>query len=154
MTYLTDVTGEFEGAGESVHISQASSASSSSILNVRTQAETAFEDTFIRGGARSLFIGNPSNGWLVKLYGYNNGSWVRGNVTSAGTWQFTVGESGGYSSYWLAPYDSAVCYLSRVSGDLNTSSDKVFISTKATQVLVAATANAIGAARCMAYDQR
>jgi hypothetical protein len=154
ITFLTDVTGEFEGAGESVHISQSFNVATASVVSVRTQAETAFADTFIRGGARSFFLGNPANGWLVKLYGYNNGAWVRGNVTNAGTWQFTVGESGGFSSYWLAPYDSAVCFLTRVSGDLNTSSDKVAVTTKNSNFYLAATAKAIGAARCLAYDQR
>jgi hypothetical protein len=154
VTFLTGTTGEFEGAGESVHISQSFNVETASVVSVRTQADTAFADTYIRGNARSFFLGNPANGWLVKLYGYNNGAWVRGNVTNAGAWQFTVGESAGFSSYWLAPFDSAVCFLTRVSGDLNSSSDKVSVTTKESNFYLAATANAIGAARCLAYDQR
>jgi hypothetical protein len=154
ITFLSEVTGEFEGDGESVHVSQSANVTTPSRLNARTGAETYFAMTYISVLGRSWFIGNPSNQWLVKLYGFTNGAWVRGNVSNAGTWQFTVGESGGFSSYWLAPFDSAVCYLTRVGGDLNSSSDKVNITTKESNFYLAATANAIGAARCFAYDQR
>jgi hypothetical protein len=155
VTFLTHASGEFEGGAESVHIGQSSNPTGPSLLNVRTSAATApFVYTRIKGGARSFFIGPPTGAGLVKLIGYHNGSWVRGYVNSGvGTWHFTVGEPGGFSSYWLAPYDNAVCFLSRMSGDLDSSADKVSITKNGSQFYMAATGDAIGAARCMAYNQ-
>jgi hypothetical protein len=132
-------------------MSQSASPTASSTLNVRTQHGSG---TYIAGEALSFFAGNPSAGRLVKMIGFRDGAWYRGDVSQSGTWQFTVGESGGYSSYYLAPYDNAVCYLSRISGNLNTSNDLVVISKTGTQFFLQEGGQAIGAARCMAYDQR
>jgi hypothetical protein len=154
ITYLIGAKGEFEGGSESAHISQSKTASAASVLTLTTQEETFWQDTWIQAGARSFFIGVPNAGRLVKLYGFRDGGWVRGDMTSSGTFHFTVGEAGGFSSYWLAPYDNAVCYLVRFSGELDTGADKVQISKNGSQFFLAQTGNAIGTARCMAYDQR
>lgn len=82
------------------------------------QVEGEFE------GFGENIVGVPGSGSLVKLYGFQNGNWVRGNVNSSGTFKFAVGDPGGFSSYWLAPYDNALCYLTRFAGDADDNNDR------------------------------
>jgi hypothetical protein len=152
MSFVSGIRGEFAGGGEHVKVFQSTSATSSSIIQANTQASE------LHGYGSSYFVGVPSSGKLVKLYGYRNGSWVRGNVSSSGLYEYDVGTTAGYSSYWLPPRDKAFCFITRVSGNFDGGGERLQITVNGDQWFVKAQAAGgkfvSGAVRCMAYDQR
>jgi hypothetical protein len=151
-SFVSGIRGEFAGGGEHVKIFQSTSATKSSTIEGRTLASE------LQGDGSSYFVGVPDSGRLVKLYGYRDGSWVRGNVSSAGTFEYNVGTTAGFSSYWLPPRDKAFCYITNVSGNFDGGGERLQITVNGGQWFVSAQAAAnkfvAGSVRCMAYDQR
>jgi hypothetical protein len=159
---IQTMEGEFESAQEKLLIAQSTNPSAASKLQIRTDASTLFEDTYIASYAQSLFVGNSNDHRLVKLIGYNtSGVRVRGNVTTAGTFEMPVATDTGFSGYWLAPVsgtNSAFCYFTRLAGDFNGNGESAKITTVNGMWHLSVTAGGTGlaraSARCMAYDQR
>jgi hypothetical protein len=151
-SFVSGISGEFAGGGEYVKVFQSTSATKPSILQGRTEASE------LDGGGHSYFVGVPQSGKLVKLFGYRNGSWVRGTVSSAGTFEYNVGTTAGFSSYWLPPRDKAFCYITNVSGNFDGGGERLQITVNGSQWFVKAQSVGgkflAGSVRCMAYDQR
>jgi len=152
-SYVSEVGGEFAGGGEYIRINQSTSGTTPSKIELRTLASE------LHGAGYSYFAGVPQSGNLVRLYGYNTaGNLRRGDVNSAGTYEFDVGTTSGYSSYWLAQRSRAFCYFTRVSGKFTGGAEQVKIEENEDYWFLSATHGASQAvyasARCMAYDQR
>ena len=156
-SFLATVGGELEGWGEKGHIVQATSASANSVLHSEsTNGGFGNEADFI-AGAYSVFVGVPGQGRLVRTINYNtSGEWVRGTVNSSGTTEYATDTESGFSSYWLAPRDMGLCYLTYVGGDFNGYGESTRIRSRASQWFlesVAGGGKVRGRARCMAYSQ-
>jgi hypothetical protein len=151
-SFVSGIRGEFAGGGEHVKIFQSTSGTKPSVLEARTEASELW------GHGSSYFVGVPDTGKLVKLYGYRDGSWVRGTVLSKGTFEYNVGTQAGFSSYWLPPRDKAFCYITNVSGNFDGGGERLQITVNGDQWFVKAQGAAgkfvAGSVRCMAYDQR
>lgn len=151
-SFVSGIRGEFAGGGEHVRVFQSSSATVPSTLEARTEASE------LQGQGTSYFVGVPQSGKRVKLYGYRDGGWIRGTVSTAGTFEYNVGTTAGFSSYWLPPRDKAFCYITNVSGNFDGGGERVQITVNGDQWFVKAQAAAgkfvTGSVRCMAYDQR
>lgn len=151
-SYVSGIRGEFAGGGERVKILQSTSARQSSFLDAKTRASE------LHGYALSYFAGVPDSGKLVKLYGYRDGSWVKGNVSSSGLYEFDVGTTAGFSSYWLPPRDKAFCYITNVSGNFDGGGERLQITVNGNNWFLSTQSGGgkymSGSVRCMAYDQR
>jgi hypothetical protein len=151
-SFVNAISGEFAGGGEYVQVKQSTDGYQPSVLSIESQSSE------IDGIGFSYFAGVPKSGKLVKLYGYKNGSWVRGNALSSGTFEYSVGTQAGFSSYWLPPRDKAFCYFSRVSGNFDGGGEQLRITVSGGQWFLKAQSGAgqyvSGNVRCMAYDQR
>jgi hypothetical protein len=151
-SFVGGISGEFNGGGEHVKVFQSTSGTKPSILQATTEASE------LDGIGYSYFVGVPQSGKLVKLFGYRNGSWLRGNALSTGTFEFNVGTTAGYSSYWLPPRDKAFCYITNVSGNFDGGGERLQITVNGGQWFVSAQSAGgkyvAGSVRCMAYDQR
>jgi hypothetical protein len=156
-SYLTSIEGEFEGTGEYARVDQSSKPSSSSTLNVATEAGWLFDATNIYARAHSFFVGVPNSPRLVKLMGHNDGV-RRGDVTSSGTFRFDVGTVSGHSTYWMTPTDASICGLTKVSGDFDGGGESVKITASSNYWVLSAKAgsgrSAYASARCMAFNQK
>lgn len=151
-SFVSGISGEFNGGGEYVRVTQSTDGYAPSVISAETQASV------LDGLGYSYFVGVPKSGKLVNLYGYKNGSWVRGNVLSSGTFEYPVNTQAGYSSYWLPPRDKAFCYFTRVSGNFDGGGEQLRITVNGGQWFVSAQSGGgkyvAGRVRCMAYDQR
>jgi hypothetical protein len=151
-SFVSGISGEFAGGGEYVQVTQSTDGYKPSVLSAESQSSE------IDGVGFSYFVGVPKSGKLVKLYGYKNGSWVRGNVLSSGTFEYPVSTQAGFSSYWLPPRDKAFCYLTRVSGNFDGGGEQVRITVNGGQWFLNVQSGGgkyvSGKVRCMAYDQR
>jgi hypothetical protein len=151
-SFVNAILGEFAGGGEYVQVKQSTDGYQPSVLSIESQSSK------IDGTGFSYFVGVPKSGKLVKLYGYKNGSWARGNALSSGTFEYSVNTQAGFNSYWLPPRDKAFCYLTRVSGNFDGGGEQLRITVSGAQWFVKAQSgggkHVSGKVRCMAYDQR
>jgi hypothetical protein len=152
-SFLMGIQGEYAGGGEVAKVIQSTGATTPSVLDIVGEA---FDNNGAHGN--SYFVGIPGSGKLVRLYGYRDGSWVRGSVKSSATFEFNVSTTSGFSSYWLPPRDRAFCYLTRVGGEFDGGGERLQITVEGDNWFLRAQAAAgkhvAGAVRCMAYDQR
>jgi hypothetical protein len=159
-TFVAGMAGEFEGGGEYVSAEQSGSLTENSRIKAQTLVGHYLpwpQSAHIWGNAYAVgFAGGTSK--LVNLWGYANGAFKRGTINSAGTFTFDVSTLSGYSSYWMADTDRAVCYLSRISGNLDGGGEGLRIVKNGSQWFLKSWAasgrSAMGSARCLAYDQR
>lgn len=151
-SFVAHVMGKFRGGGEVLQVQQSAASDEPSVFVARAQSRGVW------GDALSYLAGVPRSGNLVRLYGFRNGSWVRGTVRSAGTFEYNVSTTAGFSSYWLPPRDKAFCYLTKVSGQFDGGGEALEISENGSQWFVGVRSgggqSVRGAVRCMAYDQR
>jgi hypothetical protein len=151
-SFVTNVMGRFRGGGEVLQIQQSTAGDEPSVFVARAQSRGVW------GDALSYLAGVPRSGRLVRLYGFRNGSWVRGTVNSAGTFEYNVSTTSGFSSYWLPPRDKAFCYLTKLGGQFDGGGEALEISENGSQWVVGVRSgggqSVRGAVRCMAYDQR
>jgi hypothetical protein len=153
-SFISRVGGHWEGGGEYVKIRQSANAYASSVITLQSRQSDGSEAT-----GYSFFVGVPGEGRLVRLWGYNTaGAVTRGTVASSGTFEMVVGTTSGYSSYWLAPIDNGICYLTYFSGNFDGGAEEVRIFKEAGRWVLHAKSNSNkyirAAARCMDYNQR
>jgi len=159
-TFVAGMAGEFAGGGEYVTAEQSGSLTENSRIKAQTLTGHYLpwpDSSHIWGMGYSVgFVGGTPK--LVNLWGFVNGAFKRGTINSAGTYTFDVSTVSGYSSYWMADTDRAVCYLSRISGNLDGGGEGIRIVKNGSQWFLkswAAGGKAVmGSSRCLAYDQR
>lgn len=159
-TVLASVGGELEGGGEAVGAHQIDSLTSNGWLSAETHVGTGFpfpSSAEIYVGGYAVVVTRPKPK-LVRLIGFIDGAFQRGTIADAGTFSYNVSTSSGFSSYWLSPRSKGVCYLSKISGNLDGTGEGIRIIQKESQWFIKTWAkagrSAIGQARCLAYDQR
>lgn len=152
LSFVSDVSGIWDGGGEYVRVDQSSAASSSSTLVVNSAAN---KELF--GYARSVFYGVSGGTRLVRLMGYNSsGISARGTMASSGTYLMSVSTYSGYDGYWLSPTSSAACALTKLGGEFNGNGEIARISPSDSWWYlqsIAGSGDVWASARCMAYNQ-
>jgi hypothetical protein len=153
ITAISGTYAMYQGFGEWIQITQSTSGFGPS--TIWSHSEVA-GNLYTQANAQSVFIGVPNSGRLVRLIGYQNGAYGLSDATHADT-EFAASTQSGYSSFWLATTDSAICYLTMFSGAFNGYGESVRILKQSGRWLLSTTrggGTAQGRARCMAYDQR
>jgi hypothetical protein len=144
---LLGVNGEFRGISGNtatrIWIDQSSDPFASSKLGVWTIVG------FLKGYASSLFVGAPQSGHPARFQG-PNGIGIAGE---SGEYQLTT-----TGQLFMAPTDSAMCYLTQVAGDFRSTSHSIEVTTgfnpNGQESWILRTTNGVaGRARCFLFDQ-
>jgi hypothetical protein len=150
-SFLGRLNANMDGLGESVEVTQATTASAFNTLIVDTGRISA-----MAASAMSYFAGDQEANRTVRLYGYRDGAYRRGSITSSGTYTFTISNFSGYSAFWMPSIDIAFCALTRIQGRLGGGDDRVknYHRTGQWYSEVSSQHDVTASFRCMAYDQR
>jgi hypothetical protein len=138
-TWLTRISGTFDGGAEYVKAEQISSLVGNSTI-------WASGDCYkqMTAGGYSFFVGNLDSPKLAKFRGPNG----VGTAAVAGEY---LGTSAGVN---MASITEAFCYLTRAGGSLKSSNDRVFLHRTPTNWNLSVRGGAQASARCFLYDQR
>jgi len=149
-SFLGRLYTSMDGLGEAVETTQATTAIAFNTLIVDTGRISN-----MAASAMSYFAGDQGANRTVRLYGYRDGAYRRGSITSSGTYTFTISNFSGYSSYWMPSTDVAFCALTRIQGRLGGGSDRVknYRRTEQWYSEVSSQYDVTASFRCMAYDQ-
>jgi len=107
-TYLSGMTGNFAGGGESIRIDQSSAGFTPSLLVAKSC------QPFLGGYAQAFFSGTPHTGTVAQFWGPSG----KGAASVAG--EYTVSATSlnpsKVSSIRMAPVSEAMCYFTRIGG--------------------------------------
>jgi hypothetical protein len=112
-TFITGISGELNGGGEWVSVAQANDGWTPSRLYVRSNA------TWAEGRAHSFFVGAPQTGRPARFWGPAG----VGAAGASGEYSVTNGQ------VFMAPTDTAMCYLTEVRGALRGAGEVVELFT-------------------------
>jgi len=118
---VSGITGQFDGGGEFVEVSQATTASAYNQINVQAESPNG-----VGGWEQALFLGKPGTGFLPTFYGPNGSA-----TTAANAGIYTASASAGSqpAAIVMAPTDAAVCFLTKIGGAFAGGGERVQIGT-------------------------
>jgi hypothetical protein len=107
-TFLTGMSGNFAGGGESVSVQQSSNGFTPSVLTAKSC------QPFVRGFAYSFFAGQPHSGSVAQFWGPNG----KGSAAVAGEYAAFASSLNQTKvmSVQMAPVNEAMCYFTRLGG--------------------------------------
>jgi hypothetical protein len=149
-SFLGRLHNNMDGLGEVVETTQATTATAFNTLIVDSGRISR-----MGASAMSYFAGSKAANRTVRLYGYRDGAYRRGSITSSGTYTFTISNFSGYSAFWMPSIDVAFCAMTRIQGRLGGGDDRVrnYRQTEQWYSMVSSQHQVSASFRCMAYDQ-